>query len=130
VRPQNWPRLLDEHLQRAKRTAFAYGSFDCVTFVCDWHKLMTGADVYGPWRGRYDSKLGADRLIVETGARSFLELGGVLFGKDKWLPKAGRGDIACNGKAFGLHLGRAVAYLGPHGLSFLPPISMRMAWSV
>lgn len=131
MRPDNWPRLLDEYVEAVKRTPFAWGQLDCITYVCGWHRLMTGRDVYAPWRGKYDSEIGAARLIVATGCASRIELGDLLFGNAMPVARAGRGDIVCDGEAFGLHLGRAISYLGAErALTFVPAIGMRAAWRV
>lgn len=131
MRPQNWPALLDTHVEAARRTPFAWGRHDCLSFVCDWHRLMTGRDVFASWRGAYDNETGARRLIVEAGLDGMAAVGGFLFGAARAAPRhARRGDIVLAGKSFGLMTGRAGAFAGETGLVFLPALQFEQAWCV
>lgn len=64
----DWQPRLDAYLAASRRTAFVWGTHDCVLFAAGAVAAQTGIDPAAPWRGRYDSALSAARLL-------FLEFG-------------------------------------------------------
>lgn len=131
MRPQDWPALLDGYIEAARRTPFAWGHHDCVTFVCGWHAAMTARDVYAPFRGRYDSETAAFRILLGLDIRDMDAFGRHLFG-DPLANNAhiGRGDIVIAEGALGICTGAQGAFLSEEGLAFRRHDKFEVGWSV
>jgi hypothetical protein len=132
MRPPNWPAMLASYCEDARQKPFAWGSHDCVSFAAGWFCLMTGRDVYEPWRGKYDTQFGAYRLIVEAGARDMASAGRILFGDDvKGGGMYARGDVVLARNAFGLIVGADAVFLREGaGLEMIRRREFGMAWGV
>lgn len=48
-------------------TLFEWGSFDCCTVINEIINLQTGLDLYQPYRGNYNSELGAAKIQIKLG---------------------------------------------------------------
>ncbi len=140
-RHQNWPLKLRLYLESHASTQFAWGTADCCTFVCDWISLASGLDVYGDFRGKYNTKLGAYKAIKSVTGGSDEEAA-ALYVTNKFGMKtvpvlfAQRGDVvlfdAPEGKRLGivsLHPGRSV-FLSDSGLKYEATAKCRLAWKV
>lgn len=49
------------------QTPFKWGEFDCCTVINEVISLQTGLDLYGPYRGKYHSELGAAKIQKQIG---------------------------------------------------------------
>lgn len=80
-------------LDRAMRTPFAWGTFDCVLWLADWSVTRLGTDPAAAYRGRYSTALGAGRIVAEAGGLA--QLIGREFRPRGWLDSEdlGPGDI-------------------------------------
>jgi hypothetical protein len=58
---------LSDHLTTVGIVPFEYGVADCCTFACDWVLAIRGVDPMADWRGRYASRVGVTRKIMERG---------------------------------------------------------------
>lgn len=132
TRPANWTAMLAGYLDEAAETPFAWGRHDCVTFACGWFRLMTGRDTYAEWRGRYTTRFGAWRRIVEAGCKSMPDAGRILFGKPvRNKPLINRGDIVLALDAFGIVTGPGAVFLKDGGgLVKAPRSKIDMGWAV
>lgn len=136
MRPQDWPALLDGYIEQARRTPFAWGVNDCVTFSCGWHSLMTARDVHAPLRGHYDNETAAFRIMLEHGVHGMEEAGRFLFGEPRPLHGPGgnafigRGDIVYAEGALGICAGASGAFLSKDGLTFLRHDKFELGWSL
>ena len=131
MRPETWPALLDDYVGRARAAAFAWGSNDCVSFTCGWHQLMTGLDVYEPFRGKYDSETSAFRTMHTHGVTSMEGAGRFLFGAARRsYAFTKRGDIVYSQGALGICIGKVGAFLTIDGLSFIDFPEFELGWSV
>jgi hypothetical protein len=63
MRTDHWEIKLDQYLDEKFDTPFEWGTHDCALFAANWIELLTGVDVAGEYRGKYDSELGAYKLI-------------------------------------------------------------------
>ena len=71
TRLPNWPGLLDRFINDNRQHPFAYGSFDCCLWVANCIEVMTEVDLAAGFRGRYESREEAVRIIEEiTGHKS------------------------------------------------------------
>lgn len=72
------PNAQDEllaHIVRNNAKSFVWGSRDCMLFVADCIKIVTGKDFAAIYRGRYGNEKEALTLIRETsGAENYLQL--------------------------------------------------------
>lgn len=67
TRLRDWQSRLQACIAARRRLAFAWGEHDCCLFAADCVQAMTGADPAAAYRGRYDSELGAARLLKAAG---------------------------------------------------------------
>jgi hypothetical protein len=58
---------LGAFLASAGRTPFAFGSHDCLLWLADWAREVTGVDPAEDLRGRYRTWLGCQRFIAKRG---------------------------------------------------------------
>jgi hypothetical protein len=124
-RAANWPKLLAEFIDDRRDVPFAWGKADCCLFAADWVRLATDLDPAADLRGKYNSGLGARRIIKRSGgldvmvARALLPLGF----REVALSLAGRGDIIVrdsgDGDCAGVVMGAQSAFVGRDGLSFI-----------
>jgi hypothetical protein len=127
---ESWQIDMGNAIEKADATPFAWGTNDCCLFVCDVILAMTGTDLGEGFRGKYDTKEGADALVAFAtdggGLEEFVEQ--ICRAND--MPEvevnfAWRGDIALHdtsdGPCLGIIDGEGAAYLTEkHGLLFLP----------
>lgn len=68
-RLDDWRVRLSAELDAQRRAPFAWGSHDCaIGFACRVVEAITGEDLGAPYRGKYDSPLGALRVLRDSGA--------------------------------------------------------------
>lgn len=67
----HWQELFHNYLLRREHEAFQWGTMDCCLFACDAILELTGVDLAGDFRGKYDSLLSAVRemSIACSGAK-------------------------------------------------------------
>lgn len=75
----NIKRLLLEEYQRQRSTLFAWGGADCLSFAADCAKLITGNDPAVDLRGKYDSEIGAKRIMVDRGWQTLGDVAASMF---------------------------------------------------
>ncbi len=140
-RSQGWERKLRCFIEAAQLGAFAWGTNDCCSNVCDWIRLATGEDVYAEFRGQYADAASAAALIrkVTGAAVGSVESAAVYitakYGMAEIAPKlAQRGDVVLfegtEGQMLGLvslHPSRSV-FLQEQGLLYLRTDACRRAW--
>ncbi|MBN8292801.1 hypothetical protein JI664_12575 [Rhodobacter sp. NTK016B] len=56
-----------ETLSLWRRSAFEWGTLDCVLATCDHVLRVTGIDPAAPWRGSYSDEAGARAIYEEHG---------------------------------------------------------------
>jgi hypothetical protein len=132
MRPEDWPRLLDEYVDRARAKPFAWGTHDCISFTCGWYTAMTGCNPFAPFAGKYDSETAAFRVMHGKGVHMMEEAGDYLFevAFRKPVEFAQRGDIVLAENALGVSLGNRGAFLTVEGLGFVLSHKFQIAWSV
>lgn len=59
------PMTLDAYVQQTASLSWAWGAQDCTMWVADWCRIRWGIDPAADYRGRYDSRAGAEALIVQ-----------------------------------------------------------------
>jgi hypothetical protein len=137
MRRQHWPALLADELARARDRPFRYGEHDCCLFAANVALALTGSDPAATLRGRYKTRLGAQRLIAAAGgleslaaqlasASGYAEIAPLLAQRgDAVLIETARAD------ALGVidDAGR-IACAGLHGLVYLPAAVGRRAWRI
>jgi hypothetical protein len=58
---------LASFLSAAAARGFVWGEHDCMLFVADWAKRLTGQDPGAPWRGTYATQAEAEAILVRGG---------------------------------------------------------------
>lgn len=51
-----WPRKLAQLVASAREVPFAWGTFDCAMFCCQWIRELTGTDPGAAYRGKYSTE--------------------------------------------------------------------------
>lgn len=111
--------------------AFQWGVCDCTIWAADMRARLRGeSSAADAWRGRYSTRFGAMRTMLELGWRSFGDAARDLYGAPA--ARAGRGDIVLDetpeGEAFGICYGRRVGFVSASGLVFLRPTADALVW--
>jgi len=131
MRPENWPTLLNDYVDAARRTPFAWGTQDCVTFTAGWQTIATGVDNFAPFRGKYDSELSAFRIMHGKGVHTMDEAGDYLFGKRiNDVAYAQRGDIVLVEGALGIVVGAKAVCSTREGVVFFDLWKFLCGWKV
>jgi hypothetical protein len=123
-------------------TPFKFGENDCALFVADGIKSITGVDIAADFRGKYDSRASARKLVkaITNGAtiEDAIEYCAAKYSLPEWkLPLfAQRGDmVTFNNEGTLLcgliHLnGRDIVAPGETGLRRFPITLIERAWHV
>jgi hypothetical protein len=133
ARTEGWESRLAAAVDGARLRPYQLGAHDCFSFACEAVEAMTGVDLYTNWRGRYNSKTSALRLIAEEGGFSsaFSRIFGVL---PSGIAMARRGDIleyrADGEQHLAVCVGDMAAALGEHGLLFIETCNCGHAWRI
>jgi hypothetical protein len=129
---------LKSALAKYQGAEFRYGVLDCGLFVANVLKDVMGKDFANPWRGQYDSEIGALRLVLEH--KDLAGLATAAFGPKKpiWTARPGSPvllnsqsvDQDSIGQALGIFDGDQVYYLTAKGLGRAPILSGVVCWHV
>lgn len=131
VKLAGWECAFDAVISKARSERFSWGSHDCVTFAADCVRVQTGSDLIGSLRGTYKTARGARSVLRRLGFLTVLDaVSGRVGGPLANTRYAHRGDILTDGKALGVCVGSAGAFLAPSGLTFLPLSACAQAWRV
>jgi hypothetical protein len=86
--------LLTAFLSDAGRRGFAWGDNDCMLFVANWAKQLTGDDPGAPWRGTYSTEDEAEKILARGGGPGPILHGALV--PQGWapVPTCQPGDIA------------------------------------
>jgi hypothetical protein len=124
-RAENWPTLLTAYIEERREVPFTWGKADCCLFAADWVRLATDLDPAADLRGKYDSALGARRIIKRRGGLAAMVARALtpLSFREVALSLATRGDIIVrdsgDGDCAGVVLGKQSAFVGRDGLRFI-----------
>ncbi len=92
MRIEGWEKLLAQHIEEARKTAFQWGTHDCVMWCASWIKKCTGNDFAKGIVGTYDTEEGANEYLRANGYETVESVADKhLFSVPMAL--AGRGDI-------------------------------------
>lgn len=124
------PEQLHAFIELRRNTPFAWGSHDCALFAADWVESVTGSDPAKGIRGRYQTAIGAGRVMKREGGLEAIadsRLG------ERVAPKlAQRGDVVLldgsHGPTLGVCLGVEAAAPGEGGLMLVPMRKAQAAW--
>ncbi len=145
-RVENWPSLLDSYCKEKKEESFSFGKFDCVRFVSDGIKLITGGfDPLASYRSKYRTEVGAARLIRKMTEEGTFQACVEKVLSEKGLREVGknylkRGDIVLaegtdpTGEyetVVGIFLGEHFVYVDPkEGLAYARSEHILKGWSI
>jgi len=134
---EDWPARLVGVIDAAAGKPFAWGQHDCCLFACDCIEAMTGVDPAAPFRGQYQSRVGAYRALKEY-AGTLEDVAHAIAAEKGMRPirqgEAGRGDLALLesqlGDVLGVHCGGVIYAAAPNGLARAPVYHARLHWAV
>lgn len=135
MRIEGWEKILESHIQESASKPFAWGEFDCLTFVSDAVRAMTGIDPMSrklpddpeTIRGAYQNETEAKALIKDIRGTS-ANIMDVHF--ERIAPAfASKGDVALKGEMFGLVGGRGIVFFKSKSMLLTKPVaSMDVTW--
>jgi len=119
---------LREYLRAATARPFRYGRWDCVLFASGWVQLVTGRDLLP---GRYASLREGRALLAAAGYADHVAAAAAqLPAVEGGVAMAQMGDIAALGASLGIVTGERIAFLGRHGLGYVPLLTTDRAFMV
>lgn len=142
MRKQGWESILSQYLEKSTLRRFKWGKFDCLIFVSNAVRLMTGIDPMSKKkrndpktiRGLYKTEDEA-RMLISKFRRSMPNIMDVHFKRIN--PAfAGKGDVVLmklsEGNTFGVVGNRGIAFFktSDAGLIQKPFVSAKFAWRV
>lgn len=136
TRKADWPVLLAAFLKENKDRPFRWGSWDCCLFACNAIREITGVDVAAKYRGKYQTMLGAMRLIGCTVSNVAVEVAAKYGFEHCPDPKLARpGDVVLaelNGtNMLGVvSMARTAIFATTTGLAMYPLSVAKEAWKI
>jgi hypothetical protein len=128
-RTEGWERVLDAEIEKARRLPFSWGIHDCVTWAANVVLAMTGEDLIPEFRGGYQTKLEAYRLILQTG-ESLAACVDARLARSP-IAFARRGDVVCRENALAICTGIHSFFITEdQGLQPIKTQHCEMAWRV
>lgn len=130
MRFEDWPVRLDAEIEAARPRVFQWGEHDCLMFTARVVQALTGVDHAAAWRGKYETELGAARILkrlryADTAAAATDKLGPAIA-----VLLAQRGDVVTFDGALGICSGAHGVFVTPEGLTFVPLPQCVAAWRV
>ena len=129
ARREDWPERLGAVLCTAMDRPFVWGEWDCVHFIAECIKAMTGRDPIPNARGQYDTEFGAGRQILRFGTDLAATCDAAL-GPRIHVNFAQRGDLLMHEGNLGICVDHTGAFVTPEGLARLPVQQCTGAWRV
>jgi len=131
MRTLTWQKDLVDYFKANLETPFKWGQFDCCLFAANCCKIVCGKDPAEPYRGTYDSEVGARKAILRN-HRTIAKAFGDMFQEVN--PKmAQRADVVLidgdMGETIGVLWNGQVWAVGLTGLVVTTPKILR-AWRV
>ena len=143
TRSYDWPERMMKALNDSRDTLFAWGSHDCALFACDIAQIVCGIDFASALRGRYETGLGAARVLKRFAGGGLEEAAEKIASDNDCLEitplTAQRGDImlakvlVSDGvlrDSLGICVGERIAFASKRGFVQLPLTEARRAWRV
>jgi hypothetical protein len=119
-RRPDWQAALTGYLASCAARPFEPGQHDCALFAAGAVAAMTGHDPAAPYRGRYTTILGGQRVLRRDGHADAVALAAALFRARSVGEAAAPGDLAVidgeGGRALGVVQGAFVYAPGALGL--------------
>jgi len=134
---EGWDIRLSEFLAENKDRKFERGVHDCALFAADCLKVMTGEDHGAPYRNKYKTLAGANKMIEHLGNTDLLALACSVVGEPmENMNFASRGDIVAVKYKRDIALcvidlsGRKAVTAGQDGLEYFDRPLWLKAWRV
>jgi hypothetical protein len=139
-RHHNWNVKLAEFITERAHAPFIWGQNDCCWFANDAVLAMSGVDIAAKFRGKYDSKEAAYKIVKDYAKGGVVEFADKLLRehgvKEVELNFATGGDVVLVDGDYGDTLGivelngREVLATGLNGLMRLPRAQWKKAWRI
>lgn len=134
MRKTDWQQKLDAFIEARRYVAHKWGETDCVLFVADAVREMTGTDHAAKVRGKYDSQKQAYAILQELGGYDKVLTDA--FGESRGPNNARKGDVVIyrpfkdDTRALGICLGTHFAAPGDNELLFFRMHRADRSWRV
>jgi len=130
MRIEGWEQNLNTIIESKRNQPFDWGTNNCVGFVAEVQKGITGRTDFPEALEDVGSRLNAYRLVrkrvknITQGADQYFE--------SIPITMAQRGDIVeletCDGPAVGICVGSQAVFIGENGIEYLPLTALIRAW--
>lgn len=120
ARRENSLQNLNKFLIEKKGEPFEWGTWDCCIFAADCIVTMTGEDLLGDFREKYDSKYGAALALREIGSGTLARTLQDHLGESILPCKAWRGDLVVHKNNVGICVGTHAYFVAEEGLILTP----------
>mgnify|MGYP003647047599 CR=1 FL=1 len=127
MRYEDWPERLDAKLREWEAIPFVWGKTDCVAFIRDVVRALTGKEITNRSDGTYGTEFGALRAIKNYGD-DLEESVTLRFGEPIPVLFAQRGDILLDKNNLGICIGTFGAFRGIDGIVEIPLSDCAAAW--
>ena len=129
MRLPDWEDRLAAYLLGVRDMPHAYGSHDCALHGADAVRAMTGDDFGAPFRGRYNTELGAARALRKYGAGTLEATFSAHF-EDVPPALARRGDLVLAQGSIGVCIGGEAIFAGDAGSERIGRAAWARGWRV
>lgn len=119
ARRENSLQNLNKFLIEKKSVPFEWGTWDCCTFSADCVLTMTGEDKLEIFRGTYDSKYTAAKMLREIGSGTLDSTLRDHLGDTIPPHRAWRGDLAIHKNNVGVCVGMYAYFVAEKGLMLI-----------
>jgi hypothetical protein len=134
MRLPNWPKLMADAIDKARKKGFVWGENDCCLFSCDIALAITGEDPAKEFRGKYTDRRSSVLALKKYGAGTLRDTATQIMGPEIPITRAGRGDFVLadqgNGTMLGVCVGETAAFITDGGLVFIKLKNCDTAWRV
>ncbi len=130
MRVENWESMLADYISQAVGRPFAWGEHDCALWAGRWVDIATGTSHVSDWTGKYNTRNGADSLMMQSGYESVEDIANKHL-KAISVTIAKRGDLVLFHGALGICEGRrSYVITDEKGIVAIPTLKCSRAWSV
>jgi len=134
----DWELRIRKFLVKCYHKKFQWGEHDCCIFLCDCIESMTGYDLSLPFRGKYTTKTGAAKTVVNISTSVF---GLVDVFAKKYRFKKIKTNYAQNGdiigllnhdgdESLGILIGERILFAGDFNLESVEISHIKKVWRI
>lgn len=131
-----WESALNDCIEAARYKEYKIGKHDCALFVVEVIKRISGLDLLGRLKDKYNNKAESLKFIKELGGKGLKEAVVFILGyNDISVTLATQGDLLIykdfkKEEHLGICVGHKTVFLGESGLVFVNTLDCSYAWRI